>query len=117
MADRQKATIEVRAAFLAPDDRLRPEMGLRIVFMGEGSEVDEESSGAPLITVPESAVVERDGSQGVFLITEDRVSFREIQSGEGPPGSLSVQEGLDGGEKIVLKPQEDLSDGDDVRTP
>lgn len=117
VADRQKATIEVRAAFLAPDDRLRPEMGLRIVFMGEGSEVDEESSGAPLITVPESAVVERDGSQGVFLITEDRVSFREIQSGEGPPGSLSVQEGLDGGEKIVLKPQEDLSDGDDVRTP
>ena len=116
VADRQKATIEVRAAFLAPDDRLRPEMGLRIVFMGEGSEVDEESSGAPLITVPESAVVERDGSQGVFLITEDRVSFREIQSGEGPPGSLSVQEGLDGGEKIVLKPQEDLSDGDDVRT-
>ena len=117
VADRQKATIEVRAAFLAPDDRLRPEMGLRIVFMGEGSEVDEESSGAPLVTVPESAVVERDGLQGVFLIKGDRVSFREIQSGEGPPGSLSVQGGLDGGEKIVLKPQEDLSDGDDVRTP
>ena len=117
VADRQKATIEVRAAFLAPDDRLRPEMGLRIVFMGEGSELDGETSGTPLITVPESAVVERDGSQGVFLIKEDRVSFREIQFGEGPSGSLSVQEGLDGGEKIVLKPQEDLSDGDDVRTP
>ncbi len=117
VADRQKATIEVRAAFLAPDDRLRPEMGLRIVFLPEGGELNDETSSSPLITVPESAVVERDGTRGVFLIDEDRVTFRAVECGDGPPGSLAVEGGLRGGERIVLRPMDDLSDGDDVRTP
>ena len=117
VADRQKATIEVRAVFLAPDDRLRPEMGLRIVFLPEGGELNGETSSSPLITVPQSAVVERDGMQGVFLIDEDRVTFRAVECGDGPPGSLAVEEGLRGGERIVLRPMDDLSDGDDVRTP
>jgi RND family efflux transporter MFP subunit len=117
VADRQKATIEVRAAFLAPDDRLRPEMGLRIVFLGEGGEMKDNTSSSPLITVPESAAVERDGAQGVFLIKEERVSFRAVQFGEGPPGSLAVEKGLSGGESIVLRPMDDLSDGDIVHTP
>ena len=116
VADRQKATIEVRAAFLKPDARLRPEMGLRIVFLDESGGMDTGANTEPLITVPESAVVERDGVLGVFLIKEDRVSFLEIRCGDGPPGMRAVQEGLSGGEEIVLRPMDDLSDGDEVRT-
>lgn len=116
IADRQKATVEVRAVFLEPDARLRPEMGLRIVFQGgrdgEFTEVDNEL----LVTVPESAVVERDGVEGVFLIEEDRVTFREVRCGDGPPGARAVEAGLVGGERIVLRPSDELSDGDSVRT-
>ena len=116
IADRQKATVEVRAVFLKPDARLRPEMGLRIVFQGgrdgEFTEVDNEL----LVTVPESAVVERDGVEGVFLIKEDRVTFREVRCGDGPPGARAVEAGLVGGERIVLRPSDELSDGDSVRT-
>jgi len=116
IADRQKATVEVRAIFLKPDERLRPEMGLRIVFQSESDHEFTETGADPLVTVPESAVVERDGVEGVFLIEEDRVTFREVRCGKGPPGSRSVEAGLEGGERIVLRPTDDLSDGDTVRT-
>lgn len=65
-ANRQKATIEVRISILDPDDRLRPEMGARVVFidpdsaeafgpaprLGEGQEPPK-----PKIFIPESALV------------------------------------------------------------
>lgn len=115
IADRQKATVEVRAVFLEPDERLRPEMGLRIVFRGEGVVGSSASDEGPLIKLPASAVVERGGAQGVFLIEASRVRFHEVQCAEGPPGSVAVAAGLVGGEKIVLRPTDDLSDGDAVR--
>jgi multidrug resistance efflux pump len=34
-ANRTKATVEVRVAFLERDERLRPEMGVRVVFEAE----------------------------------------------------------------------------------
>src|SRR6185436_6114369 len=36
-ANRTKATVEVRVTFLERDDRLRPEMGVRVVFSAEGA--------------------------------------------------------------------------------
>ena len=115
MADRQKATVEVRAVFLEPDDRLRPEMGLRIVFQPEGQEAELLMETAPLVTVPASAVVERNSVEGVFLIKDGHVNFQAIKCGDGPPGTRAVEEGLKGGERVVLRPTEDLNDGDEVR--
>jgi hypothetical protein len=91
-------------------------MGLRIVFQGEEEDEPTEADTEPLVTVPESAVVKRGGVEGVFLIDGDRVSFRKVTCGKGPPGSRAVEVGLEGGERVVLRPTDDLSDGDTVRT-
>jgi len=116
IADRQNATIEVRAVFLEPDDRLRPEMGLRIVFQPEGQDDEPKSDAAPLVTVPESAVVERDSVEGVFLIEGGHVKFQPIKCSDGPNGTCVVESGLEGEERVVLRPTENLKDGDAVRT-
>jgi RND family efflux transporter MFP subunit len=116
MADRQKATIEVRAVFLEPDERLRPEMGLRIVFLAADDEGVLQGADELLVTVSESAMVMRDSVEGVFLIEDSRVTFTPIECSEGPNGGLVVESGLIGGESVVLHPTEDLSDGDTVRT-
>ena len=116
MADRQKATIEVRAVFLEPDERLRPEMGLRIVFLAAEDEGVIQGDAEALVTVSQSAVVERDSVKGVFLVMDGQVKFNPIKCSEGPNGGLVVESGLSGGESVVLHPTEELSDGDAVRT-
>src|SRR5262249_57017755 len=79
-ANRTKATVEVRVAFLDRDDKLRPEMGVRVVFEEEGAKMPESSAPAdarPVMLVPLDAVVKVGGERGVFVLERDRVRFQK----------------------------------------
>ena len=112
-ANRQKGTIEVRIRFDHPDGRLRPEMGVRVVFgeLGSGTEGDSD----PVILIPEDAVVEIDGRTGVFFLERDVVRFREVDLGESRSGRITVSAGLQPGQNIVANPPLSLQPGDRVR--
>lgn len=116
-ANRTKATVEVRIAFEARDDRLRPEMGARVVFLDPAAEAPLPADGAaaqPVVTIPADAAVERDGATSVFVLDGDRVLLRKVVLGEARSGRVPVREGLSGGETIVLTPAATLEDGDRV---
>ena len=129
-ANRQKATVEVRVAFEAPDERLRPEMGVRAVFLdpalASGAELDE-----PAILLPREALTERGGRPGVFVIQREPgqaeegeqtgkgvVRFRalalEPSAAEEPAARVPVRDGLAEGEEVVLDPPTSLEDGQRV---
>jgi RND family efflux transporter MFP subunit len=112
-ADRQKATVQVKVSFDAPDPRVIPEMGGKVVFLAPGTATSAE---ADRVTVPTGAVVERDGRRGVFLIaresTETRAKFATIVPGEESRGRTVAASGLKGGERVVLDPGGSLKDGD-----
>ncbi len=111
-ADRVKATVELRAEFLERDERILPEMGVRVVFTRGGDDGPREA----VVSVPERAVTARqDGSGAVFVLDGTRVARRELQLGEATRGSLTVLSGLSGGEIVVLDPPASLQDGDEVR--
>jgi len=112
-ANRQKATIEVRIAFEEPDSRLRPEMGVRVVFGTAPSA--ETADREPAILVPEGAVVELSGDYGVFLLERDVVRFAPVKLGERRSGRVNVRSGLQAGQRIVLDPPLTLNPGDRVR--
>lgn len=115
-ANRQKATVEVRVSFETLDDRLRPEMGARVVFSpsrpagGDGATPQE-----PAILVPRAAIVRVDGASGVFVLERDVVRFRAIVLGEERSGRVIAKSGLADGELIVNEPPPTLADGDRVR--
>lgn len=117
-ANRQKATIEVRIRFDEPDDRLRPEMGVRVVFLDEETEAAlasaPEETEAELV-IPNQALVNREQGQGVFVVVADRVEFRLVTPGELRGNSLAIEAGLSPGESIVLQPPPSLDTGDRVR--
>ena len=116
-ADRQKATVEVRVRLLRKDDRLRPEMGVRIVFRTADAEAPA-AGGAPTaraILVPEQALVQQDGATGAFVIERDRVRFTGVAPGERRGGRVAIARGLAPGKEIVLDPPVDLQDGARVR--
>ncbi len=109
-ADRQKATVELRVEFLERDERILPEMGVRVVFQDE-----ERPPAPPRVLLPAAALVPGPRPH-VFVYRAGTVRLQEVQVEEAPePGLLEVREGLRGGELVVLKPSAELDDGVAVR--
>jgi RND family efflux transporter MFP subunit len=65
----------------------------------------------PRITVPASAVVQRGGLSGVFVVSEGRARLRWVALGAASGESVEVRAGLAAGELVVLEPS-GLADGD-----
>lgn len=116
-ANRQKATVEVRIEFLERDDRILPEMGVRVVFVDDEPSDPDPGDDAPRVLVPDAALV-RDGSATwVFVSVEGRAARQDVELGGAPSGGLvPVTAGLIGGESVVLSPPASLLDGDEIRT-
>ncbi len=110
-ADRSKATVELRVEFLERDDRLRPDMGVRVIFLPE-----EQAEEKPIeVLLPSGALVDRENPY-VFLFRNGRVVRRKVTlSGREKDGMLAVESGLEGNELVVLDPPEGLADGEEVR--
>jgi RND family efflux transporter MFP subunit len=115
-ADRQKATVELRAEFLERDERILPEMGVRVVFTAQEAAAPTEAE----VRVPKSAVKPApDGSATAWVVIDGKVSARPVVV-KGPPtgDSVAVSSGLAGGETVVLDPPpEGFADGAEVRLP
>ncbi|MFZ1575495.1 MAG: efflux RND transporter periplasmic adaptor subunit [Chromatiaceae bacterium] len=68
------------------------------------------------LTLPESAVVLRDGSSFVFEVRdEDRVAQRKVETGRRGEGRVEILSGLDTAARIVAAGGAFLNDGDRVR--
>ncbi len=104
-ANRQKATVEVRVKLLDPDAMLRPEMGVRVVFLasdgpnpgpnaGPDAAAAKPRDAAPQILIPEGALVEIDGKRGVFALERDVARFVAIEIGERKNARVEVKRGL-----------------------
>ena len=113
-ANRQKATVEVRVAIDDPDERLRPEMGVRAVFVAEEVEPTPERQAEPGILIPRASVVRVDGRRGVFVVDRDTVRFRAVDLGEETGSRVLVRAGLEEGDRIVAAPPNNLADGERV---
>ncbi len=117
-ANRQKATVEVRVAFEQPDAQLRPEMGVRVVFLDpelDAAGLEEARQRGDVLLVPDSAVVERDDARGVFVVREGLAEFLTCTFGEQRAGQTLVESGVAAGERVVLDPPEALESGAAVR--
>jgi len=116
-ANRQKATVEVRVGFEAIDERLRPEMGARVVFSApaEASAPRADESAAPVMLLPQSAIVTIEGQPHVFVLERDIARQRAVVLGGERSGRVIVERGLTSGERVVDAPPDSLHDGERVR--
>lgn len=116
-ADRQKGTVEVRVRFTQRDDRLRPEMGVRVVFRaGDAPEPTAQSGiAARSIIIPVEALVQIAGKTGTFLVERDTVRFMEVKTGDRKSGRVAIDAGLRANQTIVVNPPTSLQDGDRIR--
>jgi len=116
-ADRTKATVMVKVTILDEDADLKPEMSARVTFREPAKPADPGAAPPePVVTVPRGAVVTRDGRRVVFEVRDDVAHERAVVLGAERSGDAVVEEGLAGGERLVIDPPEGLRDGDHVRT-
>ena len=115
-ADRTKATVLVKVTILDADDRLRPEMSAQVDFLATMPDVDALRDAPPVVLVPPDAIVGGSGAAAVFVVDGDRVRRVPIETGDSRQGAIVVVSGLDGSERLVVRPDAGLRDGAKVTT-
>lgn len=107
-ANRQKATVQVKVKIENPDARLRPEMNASVAFLSEARTGEAQAAaGKPVVFVPPAAV--RDGK--VLVLAGERVVERAVRTSGSTPQGLRVEDGLLGGEDLVVNAPAGLKDG------
>ncbi len=110
-ANRQKATVQVKVKITNPDKYLRPEMNASVAFLSDEKRPSAGSKAMPIIVVPVSAV--KDDS--VFVVLAGKAIRRAITKGGSSSQGIQVQQGLNGGEDLIVNPPANLKDGDRVQ--
>jgi RND family efflux transporter MFP subunit len=114
-ADRAKATVMTKVAFSRLDERVLPDMSAKVSFLG--GELSDSAASAPAkLTVPSTAITERDGKQVVFTIREGIAVEVPVRTGERLGMQTVVTEGITQGETVVNRPPAALSRGTKVKT-
>jgi RND family efflux transporter MFP subunit len=108
-ADRQKATVKVRVGFDQLDERILPDMGVKVAFQSVAA--DKPSTLQAAVTVPRSAVQNTDGRDLVWVVRDGRVERLAVSVAQTSGDLSTIASGLSGGEKVVVNPPAGLSDG------
>ena len=111
-ANRQKATVQIKVKVSKPDEFLRPEMNASVAFASDDQPAAKrEGASKPVVIVPASAL--KDGS--VFVVLDGKAVRRTVKTGATNPQGVRVEQGLVGGEDVIVNPPATLKDGDKVR--
>jgi HlyD family secretion protein len=110
-ANRQKATVQIKVKVTKPDEYLRPEMNASVAFVSDEKPKTTETQIKPVVFIPSAAV--RDGA--VFVLLDGKAVKRSVKTGATSGASVRVEQGLIGGEAVIVNPPSGLKDGDKVR--
>lgn len=116
VANRQKATIQVRVKVLAPDAFLKPDMNATVSFLSQTKLAATRSATTTateraVIRIPEAAV--QDG--GVLLLLGGKAVRREVTTGPAANGEIEIRKGLSGGESVIIESSRLLKGGEAIR--
>jgi RND family efflux transporter MFP subunit len=106
--NRQKGTLKVEVRILEPDEKLRPDMSVRITFLREAQPA---ADGEGAVLAPRTALRSEAGSAFVWVVTQGRLRRQAVETGGEAGGQVIVTSGLSGGEALVVGEAEDLAEG------
>ncbi len=112
-ADRAKATVLTKIKFLNRDSRVLPEMSAKIHFLSDSS--PDRVDTLTIIAIDPSAITTRDGKKTVFVIRDNIATSIPVEAGSAFGHFIEIRSGLVPGERVVLKPPDDLHSGTKVK--
>lgn len=113
-ADRQKATVQVKVQILEPDELIRPEMNANVSFLAasEAGAGGSEGVESPRVRIPAAALV--DGNS-VLLAVGEKAVRRPVRVIRTTSDGVEIEQGLSGGEDVILSPPEGVEDGSRIK--
>jgi RND family efflux transporter MFP subunit len=110
-ADRQKATVLVRIGFeKLGDPRILPDMGVKVTFLRDPGDSAIPAAQAVSL-VPKNAVRSENDKSYVFVVRQETVERRAIQTGGADGDRVEVIAGLAAGDRVVVTPPPELAEG------
>jgi RND family efflux transporter MFP subunit len=113
-ADRAKATVLVKVGFASYDSRVLPEMSAKVLFLTKASEKGTLSE-KPALTVPATAVVEREGRSVVYRVTDGKAVEVAVRVGTVMGAYREIVAGLNSGDKVIERPGDEIQSGTAVK--
>ncbi|HEV3181349.1 MAG TPA: efflux RND transporter periplasmic adaptor subunit [Steroidobacteraceae bacterium] len=114
-ADRSKATVKVRIGLDVKDDRIVPDMGVRVSFL-EASPAAGEAHERPRGVLVPAGALRKDGDKDVVFVLEGhRAQRRAVTPGGTSGDSRQLLAGVSPGESVIVDAPEGLRDGSAVR--
>ncbi|GAX62534.1 multidrug efflux protein [Candidatus Scalindua japonica] len=111
-ADRSKASVLVKVAFLDKESSILPEMSAKVAFLKRKIAENEHT---PVRAVPASALVTNDGYDAVYLLMGNRVKKKKVTTGRRLDKMVEIISGLETGDRIALSPMDRLKNGKKVK--
>jgi membrane fusion protein (multidrug efflux system) len=100
--DMNTRSVTVRALLANDDGALKPGMFLNVSLANDEREA---------LVIPEEALTPEAERQYVFVVSEGKVSRREVHIGGRRPGSVEVLAGLSAGERVIVEGTQKVRDG------
>ena len=113
-ADRAKATVMTKVKFRKLDEKVLPEMSAKVLFLSKETD-STEAQQKPLLAIPLSSVVSRNGQDVVLLLRDDTISEVPVKTGMRLGDKIEIREGLMDRDRIVLRPTPELTSGMKVK--
>lgn len=114
-ADRGKATVKVRVALEQKDERVVPDMGVRVSFLA--AKPKPEAAPRPGVRVPADAVrpdaaASAAGAEMVYVVVDGKAQRRPVAADPASTGKTRlVTRGLKAGDSVIVSPPDTLQDG------
>lgn len=115
-ADRNRATVKVRISFDQLDNRILPDMGIRVRFL-EQEETSEKTISRAVAVIPARSIFTEEGKDYVWLVEGKRLERRAIRLADSRSADINKREvlsGLQPGQSIVAEPTPGLAEGASV---
>jgi HlyD family secretion protein len=110
-ADRARATVLTKVAFLEKDSRVLPEMSARVNFFSDTSQTRTVGT---MLAVPKDCVTSRESVTVCFRVNGEFVEQRTIQKGRELGSMTEILSGLSQGDRVVLSPPGKMTDGQKI---
>jgi RND family efflux transporter MFP subunit len=109
-ADRSKATVKVRIGLDLKDDRLVPDMGVRVSFLEEKKPVEQDSRPPRGVLVPTAALRREGNTDILFVLKDGKAQRRTVTLGGSFGNSRQVESGVSPGEAVIVDAPAELKD-------
>ena len=113
-ADRAKATIKTRIQFIEKDEKVLPEMSVKILFLDESKIKNLNTDKKPKLTIPASSIFSDGGIKKVFIVDDGIVKIKNVVLGSVIDNNIEIVSGIKNGDEVVVNPPSGLKDGSKI---